>query len=57
MKALNLFLVLVLATQTSAEVFSAVEELEPLTKQSGNLIKEFRSLINDLEETLDHLKR
>jgi uncharacterized protein Yka (UPF0111/DUF47 family) len=57
MKILKLILFLILATQISAEIFSAIEELETLTSQNGNLVKEFRWLVKNLEETLDHLKR
>lgn len=57
MKFLQLHLLVVLISLTSAELFSAVEKLESLTKNEDKLKVEYEKLLSGLEEVVDDLKR
>lgn len=57
MKFLKIFLAIVLVSRISAELFSAIEELESLSFNEEKLIHEMKMLIQRLEGTIRTMKR
>ena len=57
MKVCKLFLLLASISFASAELFSAIEELESLTNIEDKLLVEYEKLLTGLEEVVVDLKR
>lgn len=57
MEFLKIFLAIVLVSRISAELFSAIEELESLSFNEEKLIHEMKMLIQRLEGTIRTMKR
>lgn len=57
MKFLTIFFAIALVSRISAELFSAIEELESLSFNEEKLIHEMKMLIQRLEGTIKIMKR
>lgn len=57
MKLLNFLLFSALVCQISAELFSAIEQLESLTVNEAKIIDEYKWLIGRFEDFVDQMKK